>query len=237
MPLAAIASLGTFTAVLAESMAAIGLSSLAPTLLAAIGKVAKCTLEEALPEARQAAQAELDALLGQVKKLGGAFGTRGEDGLPVPSPGEVVADLMQAIGKGLHSLEEINLLIPAKASLDAEFEFHANESYAGEAAAGAQIQLVTVKAGFSALYSSASSNRVKLHLDFVSVPVDLRCRGALKGLAEALAQVLATRPAPEALTPEERARLAAAPEARLRAAIALAADPAKPKAEVLAALA
>lgn len=71
MPLTAFTSLATYTAVLAESLAAIGLSSLAPSLLATIGKLAKCAVEEDDGTLRAAAQAQVDNLIRGLGKLAG----------------------------------------------------------------------------------------------------------------------------------------------------------------------
>jgi hypothetical protein len=64
-------------------------------------------------------------------------------------------------------------LLPKTASIDAEFEFHGSERYGANANVGAQIEIVTVNAGYSALYEARSSNKVKLHVDFETVSVTI----------------------------------------------------------------
>jgi len=56
---------------------------------------------------------------------------------------------------------------------DAEFEFHGKERYEAELRAGAQINLVNITAGYSALYETRSNNKVKLHIEFSSVPITI----------------------------------------------------------------
>jgi hypothetical protein len=177
--LTAIASFASFTAVLAESLAAIGLSALMPTLIASVGKQLKCAFEDFAndPANLEKALAPLREGLGSLNKM---LATRDGEGLPVPSVMDVIESVLSSMARGSESIEAIDLLVPKSADLDASFEFHGNERYEGEAEVGAMVQLVTVKAGMSALYESTSSSKVSLKLHFESVPVNLRCgRGAL----------------------------------------------------------
>jgi len=176
--LTAIASFASFTAVLAESLAAIGLSTIAPALVATLGKQLKCAFEsyaadsqatdrnKALEPVRQGLQA-LNKMI-----------TPHKDGLPVDTVLDVIGSVMESMIKGSESIEAIDLLVPKTADLDATFEFHANEQYEGEGQVGGMVSMFTIKAGMSALYSCESSNKVSLKLHFESVPVDLRCRRA-----------------------------------------------------------
>jgi hypothetical protein len=233
MPLTAFTSLATYTAVLAESLAAIGLSSLAPSLLATIGKLAKCAVEEDDGALRAAAQAQVDNLIRGLGKLAGP--TREGSGAPVPSPAEVVGGLFDALSRGLHSIEQIDLLVPKTASLETEFEFHASESYGGQASVGGMIQVVTLQAGFHALYEASSRNRIRMKIDFVSVPFDLRCRKALSPIGRQLMQVLGA--AGISVTPQAEALIGKANEAKLVAALGAASASGASLDSVLAALA
>lgn len=82
-----------------------------------------------------------------------------------PGVGEIVSGLRA----GLASLEEIDLLVPTKATIDAEFEFEASEAYSADASLGGMVQVVSVAAGYSALYETSTRNKITLHLEFAAV--------------------------------------------------------------------
>jgi hypothetical protein len=149
-------SVASFSIVLAESFAAIGLSTLVPAVFAESASALK-QLHAANPSPTEA---QLDNELGRYSSI---FDMVGGDKGKISNPRDMANALLKAVAK---SADSINLLVPNKASLDAEFEFHAAESYKADASVGAMIEVVTVKAGFGELYETSSSNKIKLHVDF-----------------------------------------------------------------------
>jgi len=149
-------SVASFSIVLAESFASIGLSTLVPAVFAESAS--------ALKQLHAGNTAPTDAQLeSELGKYSSVFDMVGGDKGKSSNPREMADALLKAVAK---SADSIKLLVPNKASLDAEFEFHAAESYKAEAQVGAMIEVVTVKAGFSGLFESSSSNKIKLHVDF-----------------------------------------------------------------------
>ena len=65
------------------------------------------------------------------------------------------------------------MLLPKTAKIHGEFEFHGSERYAEDVSAGCAAEVVTVKAGYSAMYEASSSNTVTLDVEFVSVHVEI----------------------------------------------------------------
>lgn len=133
MALSTIESVASFSVVLAETFAAVGLSTLMPASFLALAR---------------AGTAGLTALSGN-KLL----------------PANVTSMVTAAAG----SLDTIDLLVPKSAKIHAEFEFQGSDQYSVNASVGAMVEVVTIKAGFSYLYSSSSKNKVTLDVDFVSV--------------------------------------------------------------------
>jgi hypothetical protein len=146
-------SVAAFSVVLAETFAAVGLSSLIPAGFITTARLVK---EVAGPTPDPASEED-------VNKLTAALTTEGK-------PGDAAGKLLTALAR---SVDDLDVLLPKDAKIHAEFEFHGSEGYSGEAAVGGQIELVTVKAGFSALYTASSSNKVTLDVDFASVHVEL----------------------------------------------------------------
>jgi hypothetical protein len=153
-------SIASFSIVLAECFAMVGMSTLIPTGAA----VAASTIRHAALENKQTPPGTTPAQndpLGQLLSFGGSIASAPVEGIK------------QVIRTVAHDMDSISLLVPKSASIDAVFKFHANESYSMNAEGGAMIQLVTVKAGYSALFAVETSNEVKLHVDFALVNFDL----------------------------------------------------------------
>ena len=77
---------------------------------------------------------------------------------------------MQSAAK---SLDSMDILIPKDAKIHAEFEFQGSDKMSVDLSAGGQVEVVTVKAGYSAMYESKSSNKITLDVNFVTVHVGL----------------------------------------------------------------
>lgn len=78
-------------------------------------------------------------------------------------------ELVKAIKAGVAQVDEIDLLVPKTAKIRAEFEFEASEQYAGSFAIGGMVNVIAVAAGYSALFQTATRNKVTLDVDFAVV--------------------------------------------------------------------
>lgn len=149
-------SVASFSVVLAETFGAVMLSTLVPAGLVEVANTAKRLAAgvadggDADPDAEDDGAGPADALAG------------------VLAP---VTDVVRSIAAATAEPTDLNLLLPKSATIDAEFEFHGREAYSAQASAGAQINVVNISAGYSALYETSSSNKVKLHIEFASVAV------------------------------------------------------------------
>jgi hypothetical protein len=156
MALTAAVSVASFSVVMAETFAAIGASTLVPATFIAGLRVAKGAGET---------QGDDAAAIGNDKMLA-AFGT---------NPLKPVID---SLSNGLKNIDEIQLLLPRDARLHAEFEFEASDSISAGGSVGTVLQVVTVNAGFAALYESKSKNKITLDMNFVAVNVPLGAASA-----------------------------------------------------------
>ncbi|HUQ07942.1 MAG TPA: hypothetical protein VM261_35850 [Kofleriaceae bacterium] len=192
----AIASVASFSVVLAESFAAVGLSTIMPNLFIAAAKAAKGVaggtgsspeliaklnaLHTKLAAGATASDTEVRTAAAAVDT---AFIAAGAPQSATTAPATELSAMfhgespvkkaMDMVAKAAHAVDHLDVLVPTKASIDAEFEFHAAEKMTGEAALGAAIEMVTIKAGYSALYEATSRNKVSLHVEFALVGVDL----------------------------------------------------------------
>jgi hypothetical protein len=156
-------SIASFSIVLAECFAMVGMSTLIPTAaVVAASTLRQAALSEtnANPRAADADQKE-DTLLGKFLGFGDNIAKAPLNGFK------------QVLSSVAHDMDSISLLVPKTASIDATFKFHANESESFGAEVGGMIQLVTVKAGMSALFAVETSNEVHLHVDFALVNFNL----------------------------------------------------------------
>lgn len=165
MPVAAAVSVASFSVVLAETFAAVGLSSIIPA-----GVV---TLARAVKAGTAAADEIFKELAGEDATQGSAEtpATPAKPGLPAAAG---IAKLVKAMGASTSSLD---LLLPQKAHIHAEFTFEGRESESANVSgnAGGMIELVVVgvSAGYSALYEEKSTNKISMDIDFVSVNVPI----------------------------------------------------------------
>jgi hypothetical protein len=144
-------SVASFSVVLAETFAAVGLSTIVPNMFITAVRVLKA------PGAMT--DADKKKLVGAVESLGGM--------LPAKTPAGGEAGLVAS------QIGDLDVLIPKKATIDAEFEFQGKERYAGDVSGGGTVECVQVKAGYSALYESSSRNRITLHVEFATVHVTI----------------------------------------------------------------
>jgi hypothetical protein len=156
MSISAVASVASFSVVLAETFGAVALSTLIPNAFVESANAMKRLASRAATDPADAGEEE--------KAMGPLSAIPGID---------AVRDAVKNIAAATAEPSDLHLLLPKKATIDAEFEFHGSESLTVGAGLGAQIKLVTVNAGFSALYSSSSSNKVTLHVDFETVSVTI----------------------------------------------------------------
>lgn len=147
-------SVASFSVVLAETFGAVMLSTLVPAGLIEVANTAK----------RVAA--------------GTAGGGGGGGGGPAPAPLDALAGALDPVTNVVRSIagavaepSDLNLLLPKSATIDAEFEFHGREAYSANVGVGAQVNIVNISAGYSALYETSSRNKVVLHIEFASVAV------------------------------------------------------------------
>ena len=151
-------SVASFSVVLAESFAAVMLSTLIPATFVETASTVKRL-------ARNAADADGNVPDGAVE----------DDDLAPLDVAEAVAGPLKKVARNLAAATaeptDLNLLLPSSATIDATFEFHGSEAYELGAEVGGQVKLVTVAAGYSALYETSSSNKVNLHVEFESVNI------------------------------------------------------------------
>lgn len=140
-------SVGAYSVVLAESLAAVGLSTLIPAAFVASARALKAASDpQALVVDKPPAQGIMDK-----HKLGKLL------------PAGAVPDV---IGHIVRDAESLHLLVPKKADVKAEFEMQAGESYAMDGEAGFGMEVVGIHAGFSALYATKSQCKVALDLHY-----------------------------------------------------------------------
>jgi hypothetical protein len=149
-------SVASFSVVLAETFGAVMLSTLIPATFvetaSTMKRLAKHHADANTPPAE--AEPALNSALAPLESIPG-----------IPA----LRDTLRNVAAATAEPTDLHLLLPKKAAIDAEFEFHGSESMEAGASVGGQIKLVTVEAGFSALYSVSSSNKVKLHIEFETV--------------------------------------------------------------------
>ena len=156
MAINTVESVASFTVVLAETFAAVGLATVAPAATVALAKALKGQAAGTGPSPAPA----IPPLAGQDKtELIESFSS-------FPGPTKKVAEFM---GKAFLNLDELHLMVPKTAKIHAEFEFQGSETWSGNGtlALGPSVtQIVSINAGFSALYSSTSKNKITLDVDF-----------------------------------------------------------------------
>jgi hypothetical protein len=166
--LSAAVSIASFSVVLAETFAAVGLSSLIPAGFITLARGTKQILGGAArPDLDPDDITDIsDAIAYSATPKPEAGGTSATS----VAPAEVANKLLKALAK---SVDDLDVLLPKTAKIHGEFEFHGSEKYAYGAEAGCAVEMVTVKAGYSAMYEASSSNKVTLDVEFVSVHVEI----------------------------------------------------------------
>jgi hypothetical protein len=148
MAVSAAVSVASFSAVLAASFAAVATSSLVPATFLTLVRAAKGAGAggggSASASASPATVASINSLLGDDK-------------------------LSKALSEAANSVTDIDLLVPKSAKITGDFEFQATDRVSGGVSVGTAVQVVTISAGYSALYTSTSKNKIHLEIDFVSV--------------------------------------------------------------------
>ena len=154
MALSAAVSVATFSAVLAESFVAVSASTLVPATFVSLARAikAKATGATAAGSGSGAAPADETAAIGPMLSK-------------TPGAREII-DALKGIGGRLN---DIDLLVPKTAKIHGEFTFEASEMYAGGASGGGVINVVAIAAAYSAMYSSTSTNKITLDVDFAAV--------------------------------------------------------------------
>lgn len=138
-------SVAAFSVVLTQSFVAVAASTLVPATFLAAARAARAAAASS----------------------GGSAASTTGDALVTSAPG--VSEVMEGLRSGVGQLEEIDLLVPKSARIEAEFEFEASEAYSGEASLGVTVQVVSVAAGYSALYQTSTRNKIRLEVDFATV--------------------------------------------------------------------
>ena len=147
-------SIVSFSIVLMEMFASLGLSTLIPATFLALARAAR----------RAGAAATAQNIIDSSDSFGGKPTSDGT--IPQDPPGKIAMGILQ---QAATAVDAIDLLVPSSATIDADFEFHGHQMESLKASAGtgpALTQLVTIKAGYAALYETSSSNKLKLHVEF-----------------------------------------------------------------------
>lgn len=149
MALSTAVSVASFSVVLTQSFAAVAASSLVPATFVTLARIAKGAAGAAGSGTPAASSTESTALVSSLV-----------------AGGDSLAKALKEVAKAVDS---IDVLVPKTARITAEFEFEGSEAYAAELSAGAAVNVVSVSAGYSALYSTSSKNKIRLEVDFASV--------------------------------------------------------------------
>ena len=144
MALSAAVSVASFSAVLAASFAAVATSSLVPATFLTLVRAAKPPPPAPGGGSASATVTAVEGLLGN-------------------------NILSNALMEAAKVVTDIDLLVPKSAKITGDFEFQATDAVSGGASVGALVKVVTISAGYSALYTSTSKNKIHLEVDFVSV--------------------------------------------------------------------
>ena len=167
MGLSTAVSVASFSVVLAESFSAVMLSTLVPATFIEVANTVKRVAKAKAANGETVTDDDLN----------GDPNNADDDGLLGPLgdvPGlDTVNTAIATVAAATAEPTELQMLLPSTATIDAEFEFHGGETYSAAASVGAQVKLVTINAGYSALYTTSSSNKLKLHIEFASVPVQI----------------------------------------------------------------
>lgn len=166
MPATAVTSVASFSVVLAEVFAAVGLSTTVPAAAVTLARLLK-NAQTSSPTAGSGGTATTPIDASVMSGLMEALNT-----LPTTGPLKP-ADLEKLLRAVSLSLPSLDLLLPKTAKIHAEFSFEGREKVSGGAEAGVAVDVVSVKAGYSAMYEMKSSNRITLDINFESVNVAL----------------------------------------------------------------
>lgn len=151
-----------FTVVLAEVFTAVGLSTVAPAMFVQLCRLAKAAI---------AAGGNSDAILENLARV--APPLPGMPRVPHDSDDEdyedAIAPIKEALSDMLENSDNLQLLVPSAASIDAEFSCGGSESYSATAGAGGVVKVVNVNAAFSSMFELHASTTVRLHVDFAPV--------------------------------------------------------------------
>ncbi len=132
-------SVASFSVILAESFAAVAMSTIVPAAFLSIIRGAKGVVEAN----------QVDGTV--YEKIPG------------------VKDIVSAAKAGAKNIDAIDLLVPKTAKIHAEFEFQGGEAYELGVEGSVAIEVVNVSASYSALYQSTTRNKITLDVDFVAV--------------------------------------------------------------------
>ena len=167
-----------FTVVLAEMFAAIGMSTLAPAAFVEFASLLK------LAAAAVAAGPSTGVIAGLpptelINKLVPMLAKMipSLPGLPPPPTGtddptkynQALDNLSKILQDMINKTQTLKLLTPKSATIDASFECGGSESLGMNVGAEGVIQVVGVKAGYSAMFELHSSTTIKMHIDFALV--------------------------------------------------------------------
>lgn len=156
MALSTAVSVASFSVVLAETFSAVMLSTLIPATFVETANTVKRIARKKANEGEVPSDAISDNDVAAMNVVPGL---------------ETVRDVIKNIAGATAEPTDLHLLLPKTATIDAEFEFHGSEVYSAEARIGAMVELVNITAGYSALYETGSSNKIKLHIEFQSVNI------------------------------------------------------------------
>jgi hypothetical protein len=159
-----------FTVVLAEAFLAVGLSTLVPAAFVQMARVIRALLKASTQD-NTAIDAALDHLLDVAPILPGMPGPLPPDATTAERDARRAAlqPYKKAVRELIDSSDKLQLLVPKSANIDAEFSCSGGESYSANAGAEGVIQVVGIKAGYSALFEMKSSTSVRLHVEFAPV--------------------------------------------------------------------
>ena len=147
-------SVAAYSTVVAETFAAVGLSTLIPAAIVTTARAVNSAGDAAADDAERAT-----ARSNAIKKL--------EALLP---GGAGIADVLHAVAESNRSMD---LLVPKSGKIHTEFAFEAREETGVQAGVSALIEVVTVKAGFAGIYEASTKNKITMDVEFALVEFPL----------------------------------------------------------------
>lgn len=164
-----------FSVVLAEAFAAVGLSTLVPAMFVEVCRLVRAVADGTATSTDYTLDKVVDAVFDNLPPLPGMPKPLAKDASPEEKAAhpQMMKIFKDTVKQYVRNSEAIQLLVPNKASIDADFSCSGGETYGGNVGMEGVFQVVGVKGGYSALFEMRSAATVRLHVDFAPVEFKL----------------------------------------------------------------